>query len=106
VRGRRVFDVATAVYYIDRSSQASLGEPQRYENLDPKLESAFLEGYQSVCEPGWQDVEKEAYALEGWLMLVHAAAYWVSEYTEEDAMQELVGFKEIRETLAKAKLES
>ena len=99
VRGRRVFDLATAVYYIDRTSRASRGNPQRYEDLDPELESAFLETYRSVCKPGWRNAETEAYALEHQLMLIHGAAYWATEYSESDVMQELIGFQRLRDSL-------
>ena len=97
VCGRRVFDIAIAVYYMDRTSQAPIGHPQRYENLDLELESAFLESYGSVCEPEWRDAEAKAYALEHQLTLIHAAAHWAAKYPEEDAMQELVGFQNIKD---------
>ena len=100
VRGRRVFDVATAVYYMDLSSQAPQGDLKRYEKVDAELESAFLTSYRSACEPKWRDEETEADALEYRLMLVHGAVYWTTVYSETDVIQELVAFQRLRETLA------
>jgi Ser/Thr protein kinase RdoA (MazF antagonist) len=93
VRGRRVFDVLTALYYMDLSSQAGSGEPGRYEDIDPDLESAFLISYRSACSPPWQPAEGLAYMLEKRLLLIHAAAYWVLELETAEVERALVGFR-------------
>lgn len=92
VRGRRVFDVATCVYYCDSASQAAIGDPVRYGGGDPIAESELLRRYQSVCEPSWQEQEEDAYTLEYRLMLVHGAVYRVTASSERDIRMDLEGF--------------
>jgi Ser/Thr protein kinase RdoA (MazF antagonist) len=91
--GRRVFDVATAVYYMDRSSQQPIGDLRRYEDIDPEFESAFLDSYRAACVPSWQEAEDLTYALEHRLMLVHGAVYWVRALPTADLERELEGFR-------------
>lgn len=97
-RGRRVFDVVTAAWYLDPASAAEPGDPMRYAVRDAEVAAAFMEAYQSHCAPQWQDAETEARGLEERLMLVHGAVYWARECPEEQAMRELTGFlPQIRE---------
>lgn len=91
-RGRRVFDVVTAAWYLDPASAAEPGDPSRYAAPDAALEAAFLESYQAHCSPAWQEAETRARCLEKRLMLVHGAVYWALECPEEQAMRELTGF--------------
>jgi Ser/Thr protein kinase RdoA (MazF antagonist) len=94
-RGRRAFDVLTALYYMDLSSQAGFGEPGRYEDIDPDLESAFLSSYRSACSPPWKPAEDHAYRLEKRLLLIHAAAYWVLELGLAEVERRLVGYRDL-----------
>jgi Ser/Thr protein kinase RdoA (MazF antagonist) len=92
-RGRRVFDVLTALYYMDLSSQANGGEHARYDDIDPEFESVFLSGYRSGCSPPWKPAEDRAYNLEKRLLLVHATAYWALEAETVEMARELAGFR-------------
>ena len=96
IRGRRVFDVVTATYYMDLSCHAKPGDLRRYQDVDSALESAFLVAYRSACEPAWRDEETKVYTIERQLMLVHGAVYWATECPDAEAMQELVGFRKLK----------
>ncbi|MBT3269277.1 phosphotransferase [Candidatus Poribacteria bacterium] len=91
-RGRRVFDVVTAAWYLDPASAAEGGDPRRYAVPDAELADAFMASYRAHCAPAWQDAESEAHGLERHLMLVHGAVYWALECPDEQAMRELTGF--------------
>jgi Ser/Thr protein kinase RdoA (MazF antagonist) len=91
-RGRRVFDVVTAAWYMDPASAAEPGDPSRYAALNVEVADAFLASYRENCAPAWQDAESEAHGLERHLMLVHGAVYWALECPDEQAMRELTGF--------------
>ncbi|MAF11478.1 hypothetical protein CMK11_13595 [Candidatus Poribacteria bacterium] len=91
-RGRRVFDVVTAAWYLDPASAGEVGDPCRYAVPDVELAAAFMASYRAHCAPAWQDAESEAHGLERHLMLVHGAVYWALECPDEQAMRELTGF--------------
>lgn len=92
-RGRRVFDVTTAIHYHDPRSVAGMGDPMRYGPDDPSLESSFLGAYTATCDPPWRAEEGEALVLERALMLVHGVTYWVDQLPEETRCEELTRFR-------------
>jgi Ser/Thr protein kinase RdoA (MazF antagonist) len=91
-RGRRVFDVVTAIYYHDLSSVAEFGDTRRFAPVDPELDSAFRDGYERVCEPVWKPAETRALLIERHLMLIHGVAYWSKALSEDAFEMVLTGF--------------
>ena len=91
-RGRRMFDVVTAIYYHDLSSVAGFGDARRYAPVYPELESGFRDGYERVCAPAWKPAETRAMLIERHLMLIHGVAYWSKALSEDAFEKVLTGF--------------
>ncbi|NKB68238.1 MAG: phosphotransferase [Candidatus Latescibacteria bacterium] len=99
LRGRRVFEVCTTIYYMDPSSVAPRQNPRRYQPPDPELAALFLQYYQAVCAPPWTAAEDRALPLEHMLLLIHGATYWTTIWDEDTVQDELSRFYTYWKTL-------
>lgn len=102
LRGRRIFEVVTSMYYLDHSSSVPLGESQRYRTIDPGVETVFLDSYTAICTPIWRDVETQLIPVERLLMLLHGITCWVEMFAEAVVEEELYRFQDYRHHLRAA----